>query len=169
MDVQGAYEPSPWKFAADQVALYESTGGAEGGTLQGKPVIILTTRGRHSDKVRKTPLMRVEHGGTYAVVASMGGAPKHPVWYLNLTASPAATLQDGHKIYEMRARGARGREGALVGAGRRGVAGVRGVPGQDGPTDPGRRARADSVISLEPGTNAAHRPRARAPVRGGAA
>ena len=113
MPMQGAYEPSPWKFAADQVALYEATGGAEGGTLQGKPVIILTTRGRHSGKVRKTPLMRVEHGGTYAVVASMGGAPKHPVWYLNLTASPAATLQDGPKVYEMRAREVHGDEKAL--------------------------------------------------------
>ena len=76
MPVEGDYEPSPWKFAADQVALYERTGGAEGNTLQGKPVIILTTKGRHTGKVRKTPLMRVEHEGTYAVVASLGGAPK---------------------------------------------------------------------------------------------
>lgn len=112
MTIQGAYEPSPWKFAADQVALYEATGGAEGGTLQGKPVIILTTRGRHSGKVRKTPLMRVEQNGTYAVVASMGGAPKHPVWYLNLIASPAATLQDGPNVYTMRAREVHGDEKA---------------------------------------------------------
>jgi deazaflavin-dependent oxidoreductase (nitroreductase family) len=112
MAIQGAYEPSPWKFAADQVALYEATGGAEGGTLQGKPVIILTTRGRHSGKVRKTPLMRVEHGGAYAVVASMGGAPKHPVWYLNLTASPAVTLQDGPNAYEMHVREVHGDEKA---------------------------------------------------------
>ncbi len=102
--IQGEYEPSPWKFAADQVALYEATGGAEGGTLEDKPVVILTTRGRHSGKVRKTPLMRVEHNGTYAVIASMGGAPKHPVWYLNLTASPEVTLQDGANVYEMGAR-----------------------------------------------------------------
>jgi deazaflavin-dependent oxidoreductase (nitroreductase family) len=107
---QREYEPSPWKFVADQVALYEATGGAEGGTLEGKPVIILTTRGRHSDKVRKTPLMRVEHGGAYAVVASMGGAPKHPVWYLNLTASPTATLQDGPNVYEMSACEVHGEE-----------------------------------------------------------
>ena len=86
MPIQGEYERSPWKFVADQVALYEATGGAEGGTLQGKPVIVLTTRGRRSGRVRKTPLMRVEHDGRYAVVASMGGAPKHPVWYLNLIA-----------------------------------------------------------------------------------
>ena len=110
--MQGEYEPSPWKVAADQVALYEATGGVEGGTLQGKPVIILTTRGRHSGNVRKTPLMRVEHNGTYAVVASMGGAPKHPVWYLNLTAAPEVTLQDGANVYELRAREVQGDEKA---------------------------------------------------------
>ncbi len=104
MPVQGEYEPSPAKFVSDQVALYEATDGVEGGTLQGKPVIILTTKGRNSGKVRKTPLMRVEDNGTYAVIASMGGAPKHPVWYLNLTASPEVTLQDGANVYEMGAR-----------------------------------------------------------------
>ena len=110
--IQGEYEPSPAKFVADQVALYEATGGAEGGTLMDKPVVILTTRGRHSSKVRKSPLMRVEHNGTYAVVASMGGAPKHPVWYLNLIASPAVTLQDGANVYEMAAREVQGDEKA---------------------------------------------------------
>ena len=69
MPVQGEYEPSPAKFVADQVALYESTGGVEGGTLQDKPVVILTTKGRHSGKVRKSPLIRVDDDGTYAVVA----------------------------------------------------------------------------------------------------
>ena len=108
--VRGEYEPSPIKFVADQVALYEATGGAEGGTLLEKPVVILTTRGRHSGKVRKTPLMRVEHNGTYAVIASMGGAPKHPVWYLNMIASPAVTLQDGANVYEMAAREVHGDE-----------------------------------------------------------
>jgi deazaflavin-dependent oxidoreductase (nitroreductase family) len=112
MPIQGDYEPSPWKFAADQVALYEATGGVEGGTLQGKAVVILSTPGRHSGKVRKTPLMRVEHNGAYAVVASMGGAPKHPVWYLNLIASPAVTLQDGRNVYEMGAREVHGDEKA---------------------------------------------------------
>jgi len=110
--IQGDYEPSPWKFVADQVALYEATGGAEGGTLQDKPVVILTTQGRRSGKLRKTPLMRVEHNGTYAVVASMGGAPKHPVWYLNVTASPAVTLQDGPNVYDMAAREVQGEEKA---------------------------------------------------------
>ena len=112
MAIQGEYEPSPAKFVADQVALYESTGGAEGGTLMDKPVIILGTLGRHSGKVRKAPLMRVEDNGTYAVVASMGGAEKHPVWYLNLTASPTVTLQDGATVYEMTARQVEGDEKA---------------------------------------------------------
>ena len=110
--IEGEYEPSPAKFVADQVALYEATGGTEGGTLQDKPVIILTTRGRHSGKVRKSPLMRVEQDGTYAVVASLGGAPKHPVWYLNLIASPTVTLQDGANVYKMAAREVHGDEKA---------------------------------------------------------
>jgi len=100
----GDYEPSPWEFVADTVQQYEATGGREGGTLEGKPCVILTTTGRHTGKLRKTPLMRVEHDGTYAVVASMGGAPKHPVWYLNLLASPAVTFQDGDEVSERRAR-----------------------------------------------------------------
>ncbi len=110
MPIEGEYEASPAKFVADQVALYESTNGVEGGTLQDKPVIILTTKGRHSGKVRKSPLMRVEGNGTYAVIASMGGAPKHPVWYLNLMASPDVTLQDGANVYEMPAREVSGDE-----------------------------------------------------------
>lgn len=112
MAIEGAYEPSPWKFAADQVALYESTGGAEGNVLRGKPVIILTTRGRKTGNVRKSPLMRVEHDGTYAVVASLGGAPKHPVWYLNMRESPIVMLQDGPNVWEMRAREVEGDEKA---------------------------------------------------------
>jgi deazaflavin-dependent oxidoreductase (nitroreductase family) len=112
MTIEGQYEASPWKFVADQVELYERTGGAEGNTLQGRPVIILTTRGRRSGKVRKTPLMRVEHDGTYAVVASMGGAPKHPVWYLNLKESAEALVQDGPTAQRMRVREAVGDEKA---------------------------------------------------------
>lgn len=110
--IQGEYEPSPAKFVADQVALYEATAGVEGGTLQGKPVVILTMRGRRSGKVRKNPVMRVERNGTYAVVASMGGAPKNPVWYRNLITSPEVTLQDGANVYEMRVREAHGDEKA---------------------------------------------------------
>jgi deazaflavin-dependent oxidoreductase (nitroreductase family) len=111
--IEGEYVPSPWKFAADQVALYEATGGAEGSTLQDKPVIILTTKGRRTGNLRKTPLMRVEHEGTYAVVASLGGAPKHPVWYHNLIESPEVTLQDKANVYELRAREVHGDEKAL--------------------------------------------------------
>jgi len=99
-----AYEPSPWEFVADQVRQYEETDGREGYLLEGKPCVILTTRGRRTGKVRKTPLMRIEHDGTYAVVASMGGAPKHPVWYLNLVADPQVTLQDLGNVMQLRAR-----------------------------------------------------------------
>jgi len=100
----GEYEPSPWDFVAEQVRVYEATGGAEGDLLDGKPCVILTTRGRRTGKLRKTPLMRVEHDGEYAVVASMGGAPKHPIWYLNLEANPDVTLQDGPTMMDLRAR-----------------------------------------------------------------
>jgi deazaflavin-dependent oxidoreductase (nitroreductase family) len=112
MPDEADYAPSPIKFVVDQVTLYEKTGGAEGGTLMDKPVIILTTRGRHSGKVRKTPLMRVEHEGTYAVVASLGGAPRHPVWYWNLISSPNATLQDGPNVREYSVREVQGDEKA---------------------------------------------------------
>jgi F420H(2)-dependent quinone reductase len=95
MPLTGDYEPSPMQWARDQVDLYERTGGAEGGDMNGKPVVILTYVGAKSGKIRKTPLMRVEHGGQYAVVASLGGAPKNPVWYHNLLANPHVELQDG--------------------------------------------------------------------------
>jgi F420H(2)-dependent quinone reductase len=104
MPLTGEYEPSPWERIAEQVRLYESTGGKEGGTLEGAPCVILTTKGRKSGKLRKTPLMRIEHDGVYAVVASLGGAPKHPVWYLNLVANPDVTLQDGDAVLDLRAR-----------------------------------------------------------------
>jgi deazaflavin-dependent oxidoreductase (nitroreductase family) len=104
MAIEGAYEPSPWERVAAQVRLYEATGGTEGSDLQGQPCVILTTRGRKTGKLRKTPLIRIEHDGTYAVVASLGGAPKHPVWYLNLSADPEVVLQDGPNVMAMRAR-----------------------------------------------------------------
>ncbi len=80
------------------------SGGTDGTELQGKPVILLTTVGAKTGKIRKTPLMRVEHGGEYAVVASLGGAPKNPVWYHNIKAHPRVELQDGtvNKDYEAR-------------------------------------------------------------------
>src|SRR5438552_14304023 len=112
MALEGEYAPSPWSFAADQVELYETSGGTEGTELQGAAVVILTTRGRRTGKIRKTPLMRVEHEGTYAVVASLGGAPKHPVWYYNLVSNPDVTLQDGPKVFEMKARELTGTERA---------------------------------------------------------
>jgi deazaflavin-dependent oxidoreductase (nitroreductase family) len=95
MPLTGDYEPSPMQWARDQVDRYERTSGAEGGDMNGKPVIILTYLGAKSGKLRKTPLMRVEHGGQYAVVASLGGAPKNPAWYYNLLANPHVELQDG--------------------------------------------------------------------------
>jgi deazaflavin-dependent oxidoreductase (nitroreductase family) len=87
----------------NQVAEYEASGGQRANTLlnTGLPVIIVTTRGNKSGKVRKTPLMRVEHDGEYALVASQGGAPKHPVWYWNLKAdSTAVTIQDGPEPFD---------------------------------------------------------------------
>ena len=104
MPLTGEYEPSPWDWVSAQVEQYEATGGKEGGTLEGAPCVILTTKGRKSGKLRKTPLMRIEHEGVYAVVASLGGAPQHPVWYLNLVANPEVTLQDGGKVLDLRAR-----------------------------------------------------------------
>jgi F420H(2)-dependent quinone reductase len=95
MSLAGEYEPSPAGWVRDQVDQYEGSGGTEGTTLRGMPVVILTTRGAKSGKIRKTPLMRVEHDGDYAVVASKGGAPTHPVWYYNVVADPHVELQDG--------------------------------------------------------------------------
>ena len=104
MPLTGEYEPSPWDWVSAQVEQYEATGGKEGGTLEGAPCVILTTKGRKTGKLRKTPLMRIEHEGVYAVVASLGGAPQHPVWYLNLLANPDVSLQDGDKVFDFRAR-----------------------------------------------------------------
>src|SRR6201984_3352073 len=95
MPLTGDYEPSALSFARDQVDLYERSGGPAGTQQGGKPVIILTSVGAKTGKIRKTPLMRVEHDGQYVVVASLGGAPKHPVWYYNLTIHPHVELQDG--------------------------------------------------------------------------
>lgn len=110
MPLHGEYVPSPSQWVRDQVEVYERTGGAEGATLQGKPVIILTTRGARTGKLRKIPLMRVEHEGRYAAVASMGGAPEHPVWYHNLVAEPQIELQDGAQKWDMTARELSGAE-----------------------------------------------------------
>ncbi|EKX62371.1 nitroreductase family deazaflavin-dependent oxidoreductase [Streptomyces ipomoeae] len=112
MPLEGEYVPSPAQWVREQVELYESSGGTEGTTLRdtGMPVVILTTRGARSGKIRKTPVMRVEHDGRYAVVASLGGAPKHPVWYHNLKSDPHVELQDGPRRQDMTAREVTGDE-----------------------------------------------------------
>jgi deazaflavin-dependent oxidoreductase (nitroreductase family) len=95
MPLTGEYEPSPVDWAREQADKYIESGGTDGTVLQGKPVILLTTVGAKTGKLRKTPLMRVEHDGEYAIVASLGGAPKNPVWYYNVVANPRVELQDG--------------------------------------------------------------------------
>ena len=100
------YIPSPKKWVAEQVELYESSGGTEGLTLRdtGLPVIIVTNRGWKTGAVRKTPLMRVVDGKNYIFVASQGGAPKHPQWYYNLKADPNVEIRDKTENYAMRVR-----------------------------------------------------------------
>jgi len=110
MPLAGEYEPSTFDFSRGQVDLYERSGGTGGTDNQGKPVIVLTSTGANTGKLRKTPLMRVEHDGDYAVVASLGGAPKHPVWYYNLTANPHVELQDGPVKKDYQAREVHGEE-----------------------------------------------------------
>ncbi len=115
MTIDGEYEPSPEAWVRDQVEEYEASGGERANTLMdtGMPVVIVTHVGRHSGKVRKTPLMRVEHDGEYALVASKGGAPEHPVWYHNLTADPtAAMVQDGPEPFDVVVREVDGDERA---------------------------------------------------------
>ncbi|WP_026343112.1 nitroreductase family deazaflavin-dependent oxidoreductase [Nocardia sp. BMG111209] len=113
MPLEGEYEPSPTDWSREQVEKFESSGGAEGNTMKGKPIIVLTTVGAKSGKLRKTPLMRVEHDGEYAVVASLGGAPKHPVWYYNIQAEPHVELQDGAVRKDYTAREVTGDEKTL--------------------------------------------------------
>jgi F420H(2)-dependent quinone reductase len=110
MSFNGEYEPSAFEWVRDHVERYESSGGTEGTLNEGKPVIILTTVGAKTGKIRKTPLMRVEDEGRYAVVASLGGAPKHPVWYHNIVANPTVQLQDGPVKREYRAHEVKGDE-----------------------------------------------------------
>jgi|ERR1041384_1211501 len=115
MALQGEYVPSAAGWVRNQVETYERSGGREGNTLRdtGLPVIIVTMRGNKSGNVRKIALMRVEHDGEYALVASMGGAPKHPVWYYNLQANPdAVTIQDGPEPFPVKVRQVTGDERA---------------------------------------------------------
>ena len=100
------YRPSPRKWVADQVELYEGSGGTAGLTLRdtGLPVIIVTNRGKKTGAIRKTPLMRVVDGNNYILVASQGGAPVHPQWYYNLKADPNVEIRDKDEVYPMRVR-----------------------------------------------------------------
>lgn len=110
MSFDAEYEPSPWEPVAEQVALYERTGGEEGAEFMGGRCIILTTIGARSGKLRKTPLIRVAEGDRYAVIGSMGGAPTDPAWVHNLRATPRAQLQDGAVVKEYSVHEASGEE-----------------------------------------------------------
>jgi len=112
MPLTGEYAPSTARWAREQAERYEASDGAEAADLRGRPVIVLTSVGARTGKLRKTALMRVEHDGVYAVVASLGGAPKHPVWYYNLKAHPLVELQDGPNKREYVAREVDGDEKA---------------------------------------------------------
>jgi deazaflavin-dependent oxidoreductase (nitroreductase family) len=115
MTLQGEYVPSPAQWVRDQVEVYERTGGQQANTLRdtGLPVVIVTMRGNKSGTVRKIALMKVVHDGEYALVASKGGAPTHPVWYYNLKANPdEITIQDGPEPFQARVRQVAGEERA---------------------------------------------------------
>jgi deazaflavin-dependent oxidoreductase (nitroreductase family) len=112
MPLTGEYAPSTSAWARDQAELYERTNGAEGGDINGRPIIVITTLGAKTGMLRKTALMRVEHEGDYAVVASKGGAPEHPVWHHNLTAQPHCELHDMAITRDYRARLVEGDERA---------------------------------------------------------
>ena len=115
MPLEGEYVPNTEAWVRDQVELFESSGGAQGNTLRdtGLPIVIVTNRGAVSGKLHKTPVMRVEHDGRYAVVASRGGAPEHPRWFYNIRANPLVELQDGAHKQDMTAREITGDERAL--------------------------------------------------------
>jgi deazaflavin-dependent oxidoreductase (nitroreductase family) len=113
MPLKGDYAPSKSDWARKQAERYEATNGREAGDLRGRPVIVLTSLGAKTGKLRKTALMRVEHDGVYAVVASKGGAAKHPLWYHNLKANSHVELQDGPTKRDYRAREVSGDEKAV--------------------------------------------------------
>ncbi|MGH3491816.1 MAG: nitroreductase family deazaflavin-dependent oxidoreductase [Sciscionella sp.] len=112
MALKGEYAPNTMDWVREHVERIENSGGKEGTTMRGMPVVVLTTLGARSGKLRKTPVMRVEHEGSYAAVASLGGAPKNPVWYYNLVANTRVDLQDGEYTQEMTAREVTGEEKA---------------------------------------------------------
>ena len=115
MALEGEYEPSPQQWVRDQVEQFEATNGAEANTLMGKaewPIVVITSKGARSGKLRKNPVMRVEHDGVYAAVASKGGAPEHPTWYFNFVEHPEVDLQDGPEKHTYAVRVAEGEERA---------------------------------------------------------
>ncbi|WP_428340063.1 nitroreductase family deazaflavin-dependent oxidoreductase [Mycobacterium sp.] len=113
MPLKGEYAPSPWDWSREQAEKIAGSGGTDGTDMKGMPVILLTTVGAKTGKLRKTPLMRVEHNGEYAVVASLGGAPKNPVWYFNIAKNPQVELQDGTVTKDYDAREVFGDEKAV--------------------------------------------------------
>jgi deazaflavin-dependent oxidoreductase (nitroreductase family) len=113
MPLEGEYAPSPWDWSREQAEKIAESGGTDGTDMKGMPVILLTTVGAKTGKLRKTPLMRVEHNGEYAAVASLGGAPKNPVWYFNISKNPRVELQDGTVTKDYDAREVFGDEKAV--------------------------------------------------------
>jgi deazaflavin-dependent oxidoreductase (nitroreductase family) len=113
MPLEGEYAPSPWDWSREQAEKYAESGGADAADMKGMPIILLTTVGAKTGKLRKTPLMRVEHNGEYACVASLGGAPKNPVWYNNIAKNPRVELQDGSVTRDYDAREVFGDEKAV--------------------------------------------------------
>ncbi|MFC7497140.1 MULTISPECIES: nitroreductase family deazaflavin-dependent oxidoreductase [unclassified Nocardioides] len=115
MALEGEYEPSPAKWVRDQVEKFEATNGQEANILRGKPewpIVVITSKGAKSGKLRKNPVMRVERDGVYAAVASKGGAPEHPTWYHNFLSHPEVELQDKGEKHVYRVRVAEGSERA---------------------------------------------------------
>ena len=110
MPLEGEYAPSTSGWARKQAEEFEASNGERANTLRGLPIVLLTSVGAKTGKLRKTALMRVEHDGSYAVVASLGGAPKHPVWYWNLRKHPHVELQDGAEKHDYEARELEGAE-----------------------------------------------------------
>jgi deazaflavin-dependent oxidoreductase (nitroreductase family) len=113
MPLEGEYGPSTAGWAREQAEAFEASGGTESADLRGMPIIVLTSVGAKSGLLRKTALMRVEHEGQYAIVASLGGAPKHPVWYYNVVKNAHVELQDGSEKHDYLARELAGDEKAL--------------------------------------------------------
>ena len=165
MPIEGEYEPSTAAWVRDQVQEYESSGGTRGTTLRetGLPVVIITNRGARSGKLRKTPVMRVEHDGRYAAVASQGGAPTHPFWYYNFRAHPQVELQDGPARGEFVAREVTGDERAEWWE--RAVAAFRRTPGTR--SGPPARSRCSCWSPPAPPDHPAGRSRASAVPRTG--